>query len=739
MVDRVPRLAVLLLAVLGCGGGSSPAPAGTEGSGSTSGGGSPSTGAPAGDDTAASTGDTTGGDEVPPAALPCDDPEGVEARIDVALQALTLEEKVALLHGASLMVVDGTWLVEGNAAQGIPGLHMLDGPRGVSKVAGVDATAFPVGIMRGATWDPELERQVGVAMAREARATGADVLLAPTINVLRHPGWGRAQETYGEDTVHIGTMGVAFIEGVQSEQVVATAKHFAVNSIEDTRFVVDVTVDERTLREIYLPHFRRAVDAGVGAVMSAYNSVNGAYCDQNAHLLGDILKDEWGFSGLVMSDWILGTHSSVESLRAGLDIEMPTGAYFSGLVDAVEAGILQEEEVDAAVRRVVRVQWCFGLDASPPVLDPSARETPEHLALAREVAGRGMVLLQNDGALPLAADALGEIVVLGPLADLENIGDDGSSAVQPSDVVTALEGITARATGVTVTHLDVSSLGPADEAAIAGADAVIVVAGLTGEDEGEGLIAAGDRDSLLLPPDQVALIQAVAAVGTPTVVVLEGGGAIVVSAWVDAVSALVLAFYPGSEGGHAIADVLFGDVAPSGRLPFSIPYDEADLPPFDHVSEAVTYGNLHGYRHLDAQRTPAQFAFGFGLGTTTFELGALDVQPAQPATLRPGDTLDVTVEVTNAGDRAGIQTVQVYVGRPGSPTATAPRDLRAFTQVTLDPGETQAVSLQVLVAELRVWNETDGWHLESGDLLVEVGTSAADLPLSATVSVTGDG
>lgn len=694
-----------------------------------------------------STGDSSGSDgadetgtgdtgEPPSQTIPiCADAdiEDVEARIDAVLPELSVNAKVALLHGAAILPVDGTWQVAGSPDHDIPGLHMLDGPRGVSRMSGQTATAFPVASMRGATWDPQLERRVGEAMAREIRATGADTLLAPTINVLRHPGWGRAQETYSEDTVHLGAMGVAFIEGVQSERVIATAKHYAANSIEDTRFDVDVTVDAKALREVYLPHFRRAVQDGrVAAVMTAYNSVNGAYCDQNAPLVRDILKEEWGYGGLVMSDWIYGTHANVESLRAGLDIEMPTGQFFSGLASAVSSGELEEAELDAAVRRVLRVQWCFELDVDPPVVDPDVRESEEHLALAREVARRGLVLLRNEGVLPLALAAGDELVVVGSLADVANIGDEGSSAVEPSEVITALEGLAMRAEadGIELTHLDTDVLAPPQQATVNNADAVIVVAGLTDENEGEGLIAAGDRDSLLLPPEQVELITTVAQTGTPMVVVLYGGGTIVVSDWVEGVDALMLAFYPGSEGGHALAEVLFGDAGPTGRLPFSVPAAEADLVEFDHVSLAVTYDYLHGYRHLDANDTPARFPFGFGLDYTELVVGDVTLSTD---TLAAGQTLTATVEVSNEGTREGTQTVQLYVGRPDDP---APRELRAFGQITLSAGDSDTVELSVPAEDLHSWTD-EGWVLRPGTYAVEIGTSAADLPFASSVEVTG--
>lgn len=656
----------------------------------------------------------------------------IEAQIDAWLAALDLPSKVAMMHGVGLLPSDFVWAVAGNEALEIPGLHMLDGPRGVSQVAGVTATAFPVGMLRGATWDPELEREVGAAMAREIRSVGADVLLAPTMNLLRHPRWGRAQETYGEDTEHVGAMAVAFIEGAQSQDVIATAKHFAANSIEDTRFDVDVTVDARTLHEVYLPHFRRAVqDANVASVMSAYNLVNDEHCDVNTTLLRDILGTQWGFVGFVMSDWVQGTHGSVTSVRAGLDIEMPSGARFHRLADEVSDGDIDEAELDESLRGVLRAKLCYGLDTDPPQEDPDARETDEHLALAEEVARRGLVLVRNEGVLPLDRAMLGEIVVMGPLADVENIGDDGSSAVDAADVVTAVEGLVDRAGAVTITHLPSASPTPEDEAAIMAADVVVLVVGLGQDDEGEGLIAGGDRDSLALPAEQLALVHDVAALGTPTIVVLEGGGPILVSEWIDEVDAALIAWYPGMRGGNAIADVLFGDAEPSGRLPASVPVAEADLPEFDNVSLEVTYGYLHGYRHLAANETDAALPFGFGLSYTEVTYDAIYLSETT------ADTARVLIDVTNTGTRPTRETVQLYVTMPDSAVMRAPLDLRGFTQVDLDPGEAVGVEIELRLDDLRTWDEAQGgWSPpEAGTYVLRAGPSSASLPLEVELQL----
>jgi beta-glucosidase len=659
------------------------------------------------------------------------DDAAIEARITELLSQLSLDEKIALMHGASGGLVDGTWLVPGNARLGIPGLHMLDGPRGLSRFTNLHGTAWPVGMMRGATWDPMLEQRLGAAMAVEHRSAGADVILAPTINILRHPRWGRAQETYSEDTHHLGEMGLGFVLGVQGAGLLASAKHFAANSIENTRHFVDVQMDERTLREVYTPHFRRVVvDGHVATVMSAYEQLDGHYCDLNAHLLTDLLRTEWGFAGLVESDWVLGTHGSATSVIAGLDVEMPAALHFAHLPSDFASGAIDRAMIDARVREILRTQLCFGLDTLPPrtpgvrIDDPTQRETPEHLALAREVARRGLVLLRNQAsALPLVG--VRSIVVLGRNADVANIGDHGSSDVTPSHVVTALAGITARAgASITIAPITGTALDAASTAMIASADAAIVVTGLQASDEGESDIAAGDRASLDVPADEVALIHAVAAASPRTIVILEGGAALITSGWESEVEAMVFAFYPGSAGGDAIADVLFGDFAPSGRLPFSIPVHESDLPVFDDVSTSVTYDYLHGYRWLEQRAIAPSYPFGFGLSYTTFALSNVRVSSA---TAHGGDTVTITATVTNTGDVEAIDTVQLYVAAIGSSVMRAPEDLRAFGQIDLMPHASGDVTLSLRVDDLRIWDTTaSAWTLEPLDYELRVAHFAGD-------------
>jgi beta-glucosidase len=660
--------------------------------------------------------------------------QGVEARVEALLSAMTLEEKVLQMHGSGLLPQDGVWPTPDNERLGIPGFRMLDGPRGASRISG-NATTFPVGMARGATWDPDLEERVGAAIGEEVRAKGASVLLAPVTTVVRHPRWGRAQESYGEDPLHVGRMGVGFIRGAQ-QHVIASVKHYAVNSIEDTRFTVNVSVDERTLREIYLPHFRMAVrDGRAGSVMAAYNRVNGQYCAENAHLLRDILKGDWGFRGFVESDWVFGTYSTVPSALAGLDVEMPLARFYGQrLADAVAAGEVPVAIIDEAVRRILRTKLCFRLDTQPPVRDPSRVESPEHAALALEVAQKAIVLLKNTGAvLPLDQTALESIAVVGTLADVANLGDSGSSDVEPSRAVSPLAGIRDRAGTGAVSHVPGASLSAADRAVIAAAGAVVIVTGLTEQDEGESLVGAGDRETLGLAPDQEQLIEEVAALNQVSIVVLEGGSALTVEPWIDDVEAVLMAWYPGQEGGHAIADVLFGDVNPSGRLPLTFARSGDDLPEFLNDRDEVTYGYFHGYRHLDREGVEPRFAFGFGLSYTTYAYANLTVADT---TLAPDDTLEVTVDVTNTGSVAGDEIVQLYVGTQGSSVPRAVRDLETFAKVHLVSGETKTVPLRVPVEDLAYYDVgSSAWRVEPLTYRVHVGSSSRDLPLSAAFDV----
>lgn len=659
-------------------------------------------------------------------AAACRNPEPLDPtrpeddEIERLLGELTLDEKVSQLHGGGAFPVEGLWRTLPVERLGIPAFAMSDGPRGVTAAP---STTFPVATLRGATFDPELERRVGEAMALELRAHGGNVLLAPAINVLRHPGWGRAQETYGEDPHHLGVMGAAMVEGIQ-EHALASVKHFAANSIENTRFEVDVTMSDAVLREVYTPHFRRVVqEAGVASVMSAYNLVNGSYCAENPELLG--LLDEWGFDGFVESDWVFGTRSTVPSALAGLDLEMPAPQWFGDpLRDAVLAGDVPEEVLDDAIRDQLRQKLRFGL-SDPPAVDPSVVESPDHVALAREVARDGIVLLRNEGgALPLDAGA--RLAVVGDLAEVANLGDTGSSAAYPTHAVSPLEGLAERYDAVPFPTDTPDAAALAD---IGAADAAVVVVGLTAEDEGEFLfLSGGDRDTLALHPEHVALIRAVSAVQPRTIVVVEAGATITMADWVGEPEAVLFAFYPGMEGGRALADLLTGDVAPSGRLPFVIPVDEADLPVFDHVGTEVTYDAWHGQRKLDRDGVPALFPFGFGL---SYGRAVIEDLEAASAEVPADGELAVTVTLHNPGDRDVREGVQLYVGAPGPDRPV--RALAAFRKVEVPAGERVRVDLAAPVADLARWD--GGWVVEPGTWRLQVGLDAGEMARSVSVEV----
>jgi beta-glucosidase len=665
--------------------------------------------------------------------------EEVEARARALLEQMTLDEKIAQMSGDTPLLPGLIGMVRAynyepfpageNLRLGIPGVRFTDGPRGVTIY---HSTCFPVSMARGAAWDPHLEERVGDAIGVEARSQGANYFGGVCINLLRHPAWGRAQDTYGEDPHHLGEMGAALVRGVQ-RHVMACAKHYAANSIENNRMKVDVHVDERTLREIYLPHFKRCVDEGVASVMSAYNRVSGAYCSENPHLLRDILKGEWGFQGFVLSDFVFAVHDGEAAIRAGLDVEMPfTRHYGKKLKRLVGSGRVPEAWIDDAVLRILRQKVRFGAKGEPGRYGPQAVASAEHRALAREVAVKSMVLLRNDPVpgrerplLPIDPGQVKRIAVIGRLATEGNTGHRVSSRVRPPYVVPPLMGIEAAAKE----HAEIifdrgASPGTAAEAARA-AGAAVVVVGYTHEDEGEKIPGAkrgGDRASLRLAAHDEVLIQAVAAANPATAVVLIGGSAVIVEAWRQQVPAILMAWYPGMEGGHALADLLFGAANPSGKLPCTFARSEAHLPPFDPAADSVEYGYYHGYRLLERDGHEPAFAFGFGLSYTTFRYANLRLdREAMPA----GGELQASVEVTNTGPLAGDEIVQWYVGCEGSPVDRPLKELKGFARVPLAPGETRTVSFRLSGEQRAIYDAGRGqWTVEPGGYRLWAGGSS---------------
>ncbi|HEX6424189.1 MAG TPA: glycoside hydrolase family 3 C-terminal domain-containing protein [Acidimicrobiales bacterium] len=646
---------------------------------------------------------------------------GVDARTGDLLDQMTAHERLHLLSGDGKLVrgvaemarrYNETPYVAGALPRlGVPGIRFSDGPRGV--VVG-RATAFPVPMARGATFDPDLEERVGDAIGVECRASGANLFAGVCVNLLRHPAWGRAQETFGEDPHLLGEMGAALVRGVQ-RHVMACVKHLACNSMEDARFRVDVSIDEDDLRDLYLPQFRRCVDEGVAAVMTAYNQVNGEWCGHHRHLLTDVLKDEWGFDGFVMSDFLLGVRSGM-AVAAGQDVEMPFEWRFRSLGRLVRRGRVSGERVDDAARRVLRQQVRFAAraaragerDALAHRYAPSVVAGEAHRALAREVAERSMVLLRNQAVrppapasggravagehvLPFDPERVESLAVLGRLAALPVTGDRGSSHVRAPSVVTALDGL--RAAGdrwvINVSHQPGDDLDAARLAATT-ADVAVVVVGYTHRDEGENAFRrGGDRRSLTLAPHDESLIRTVAAVNPRTAVVLVGGSAIVTESWREQVGAILMAWYPGMEGGHALARVLFGEVSPGGRLPCTWARSAEQLPPFDPDARRVRYGPLHGYRLMEATGRSPAFPFGFGLSYTTFEHGRLAGTRSWEGSVR------LTVPVVNTGTRTGDEVVQVYLDEPLGSDPRPLRTLRAFRRVTVAPGALVNVTFEL--------------------------------------------
>ncbi len=689
---------------------------------------------------------------------------------DGLVAQMTTEEKLGCLDGdipfwpGIADMVGGGYHAHGWPAArverlGIPGLNFADGPRGC--VIG-PATTFPVSMARGASFDPALEERIGEAVGAELRASGATFTGAVCMNLLRHPAWGRAQETYGEDPCHVGEMAAALTRGLQ-RHVMACMKHFACNSMENARFKVDVAADERALHEVYLPHFRRVASEGVAAVMSAYNSLNGHWCGDSQPLLTEILRDDWGWDGLVVTDFIMGLRDPVASVQAGCNIEMPFRQQRAlALPEAVASGELAVADVDARVAEILatllRFQQVF--QTSP---DRSVIGCAEHRALSRHAAVESMVLLRNDGFLPVDPAGLSKVAVLGPLAAVPNLGDGGSSNVlHTPNPVTLLAGIGAAlgaeaaepgdgGHAVTVMHSD------RDASAAADADLAVVVVGYTRHDEGEymgdggevflelappmdhpelgfsdpaqmealaagfdsgdggavaGTSQGGDRASLRLHPDDEQLIADAAGVCDRVVVAVMAGSAVVMP-WLDTANAALMVWYPGSEGGHALADVLLGRAEPAGRLPFAIPHHESDLVDFDRDADTAVYGLLHGQWYLDANTAAAHLPFGHGLGYTTFEFGEARLDGDQ-----------VTVAVTNTGTRPGATVVQVYGSVPGSAHRRPPKRLVGFTKVRLDAGDSTetAIAVNRSLLDLRI----DGaWVREDRPTKYSVGLDAA--------------
>ncbi|MGV0813855.1 glycoside hydrolase family 3 C-terminal domain-containing protein [Mycolicibacterium boenickei] len=647
------------------------------------------------------------------------------------IAALDLTEQAALGSGASF------WTTK--AIGQVPSIVLTDGPHGVRRQSGSvadhlgisgsePATCFPPAVGLSQTWDPQLVERIGQALGDESRALGVHVLLGPGINIKRDPRCGRNFEYYSEDPLLSGVLGAAWVRGVQSRGVGASLKHFAANNSEHDRMRASSDIDERTLREIYLRGFERVVrEAAPWTVMCSYNRINGVSAAANAWLLTTVLRDEWGFDGVVVSDWG-AVADRVSAVAAGLDLEMPTtgGISDAEVVSAVHAGKLTADAVARAAGRVAALAGKSAeKDSTATTFDIDA-----HHQLAREAARQAIVLLKNDDdLLPLAPSS---VAVIGALAQEPRYQGGGSSHVNPTRLDVPLDEIGRLAGDHPVSYCTGTDIADAVTAAESAATAIVFL-GLTAEEESEGY----DREHIDLPAAQLDLLRAVVEAQPRTVVVLSHGGVVRLDTVADLAPAIVDGALLGQAGGGALADVLFGVANPSGRLAETVPLRLQDCPAFLNFpseSSHTVYGErmFVGYRWYDARELAVAFPFGHGLSFTTFDYSDLELTVA-------AEGVSVRLTVTNTGSRSGREVAQVYAGLPGSQLSRPPRWLAGFAAVTVEPGQSCVVDIPIGRTDLAYWNSDAGrWVVEPGDYVVSVGASSRDLRLTATVTLAGD-
>jgi len=655
--------------------------------------------------------------------------EEINDTVNKALKVMTLKEKVATMSGNNfylLMLKDMKFGVRPYPGGGVKRLNIppflfTDGPRGVI-IPG--STCFPVSMARGASWDIVLEERIGEVIGKEARAHGANLFGGVCINLLRHPAWGRAQETYGEDSFHIGEFGAALVRGVQKHNVMATAKHYAANSIEYSRFKVDVQIDERTLREVYLPHFKRCIEEGCATVMSAYNKLRGEFCGHNSYLLRDILKGEWEFKGFVHSDWMYGLKNTLKGILGGLDVEMPRVKYYGKKLEkAVKKGKVPINLLNDSVKRILSTVLHFTTKEDPQEYNSELIGCDDHVLLAREVAEKSMVLLKNQNkVLPLRTEEISSIGVIGALADMKNTGDHGSSHVRQNKIITPLQGIKNHVGNkLNVIYNDATDIDVAQQIAQS-VDSVVMVVGYTYKDEGEYIPRIsrgyGDRTNLGLKDGDVKLINAISKVNKKTVVVLVGGSAILMEEWKENVPSILIAWYSGMEGGHALANILFGSINPSGKIPFTIPKDPTHLPFFNENVEEIEYGYYHGYTLIEKKNNEPAFHFGFGLSYTEFSYKNIQIELNK-------EKIIVSVDISNIGSTAGEEIAQLYIGFENSRIDRPLKLLHGFKRVALEPNETKTISIDMKKKDLAWYNpDNKSWEVENIDYTIYIGSSS---------------
>lgn len=672
------------------------------------------------------------------------------------LKTLSLEEKVSLMSGTmKFEEVRGAikkmtkehynqfpYPAGGIPEKSIPPMLFCDGPRGV--VCGNEkSTCFPVSMLRGATFDTDLEEEIGEAVAREVLAFGGNLFAGVCVNLPYNPGWGRSQETYGEDSFALGEMGAAMVRGVQKHGVMACVKHFAFNQMENARFKVNVECSKRTEREVFLAHFKKCIDAGAASVMSAYNLYQGIMCGHNGYLLNQVLKEEWDFDGFIMSDFVWGVKDTVEAVNGGQNMEMCVTKFFGeNLVKAVKDGLVDESKVDDAALRIIRTIIAFAEDKEKEKMDVVGCEA--HIQLALQSAREGITLIQNQNhVLPLAKKSTNRIAVFGKLAQSEATGDKGSSQVFPAYVITPLQGIVNASPGTEVIYYDGDDLNHCRKLAES-ANAVIFVVGYDFNDEGEfvaqnkedvytGAVGGDRRSGLGLHKEDVELLKRIGPVNKNSIAILIGGSTIMINEWKDSVSAIMMAYYPGMEGGTALGEIIYGDTNPSGKLPFVIPKRESDLPQVDWDAQQQYYEYFHGYRKLEKEGIEPEVPFGFGLSYTSFTINNIKAWVKN-------EMLYACCELKNTGDREGEEVLQLYVGFGKSKVERPVKTLKGFQRVHLQQSEKRQVVISCPLSELAWFNEEKNvFELEHMEYEVYLGTSSLAKDLLKTTIIIQEG
>ena len=656
----------------------------------------------------------------------------ISQRVSQLMSKMTQAQEISMLTGSGGSSYVGFIPAIGSLC--IPAINLEDGPAGVGDGM-TNVTQLPAPVDVAATWDSSAEQLYGQVIGAEQAAKGTTIDLGPTINIVRDPRWGRAFESIGEDPYLNGQLGASYIRGVQSTGVMAQVKHFAVYNQETNRNTPsdNAVVSTKAMQEIYLPAFQTSVQQGAASsVMCSYSTVNGTYACQNPFLLNTVLRQQFGFSGFVTSDWG-ATHSTAASANAGLDMDMPgsDGFYGSALASAISSGSVSQATLNTAVSQILTEMFAFGLFDKPPAGSPAQTATSAaNQSDALQLAEEGTVLLKNSGSVLPFGSSDSSIAVIGADASTSPLTDGGGSAgVNSSGTITPLAGIQALAgSGTTVTFNDGSSNSSAAAAAAAAKVAVVFVSNF--ETEGS------DLSSIDLPSAENSLISAVAGANPNTVVVLNTGSAVTMP-WLSSVKGVLEAWYPGQEDGTAIASILFGSTDPSGHLTVTFPTSLSQVPASTAAQWTGTNGTVQysegvdvGYRWYDSQGLTPMFPFGYGLSYTTFSFSNLTV-----GTLPEGGAATVTAKVTNTGSRAGADVAQLYVTDP-SASGEPPRQLEGFARVNLQPGASQTVTFQLTQRNLQYWNSSsNAWAVSTGSYGIEVGDSDASLPLSGLLPV----